>query len=121
MRKIIQDKNYFVFRDSDGVLGFTIKLYEGVPLNPRFLYDEKGQIFLLRRPGQLILLDDLFEGFASVLDKSRKVRFLETPEDSSEIVQQYEVPVTKIENVVLSQEQIVSEENALAEALPHSA
>ncbi|MBR1778003.1 MAG: hypothetical protein IJ752_05405 [Alphaproteobacteria bacterium] len=118
MRKIIQDKNYFVFRDSDGVLGFTIKSYEGQQLNPRLLFDENGQLFLLRRPGQIVLLDSLAADFIAVLEKAQRVRFLETPEDSSEIIRQYEVPVTKIESVPLSQDQIVFDDDAL---WPHSA
>ena len=118
MRKIIQEKNYFVFRDSDGVLGFTIKSFEGKQQNPRFLFDECGQAFLLRHPGQVIFLDALAKDFISVLLNAQRVRFLETPEDSSEIVRQYEVPVTKIENVPLSQEQIVSSDDVF---LPHSA
>ena len=121
MRKVIKDNNYFVFRDSDGVLGFSIKVYEGRQHNPRFLYDENGQAFLLRRPGQLILLDSFAAGFVPVLEKSQKVRFLETPEDSSEIVQQYEVPIIKIENVVLSREQIVSAGKFFTGCLSHSA
>lgn len=118
MRKIIQDKNYFVFRDSDGILGFTIKSYEGDQVNPRFLFDGGRQVFLLRRPGQVIFLDSLADEFVTVLMKAQRVRFLETPEDSSEIIRQYEVPVTKIESVFLSKEQLVSEEEAF---WPHSA
>lgn len=120
MRKIILDKNFFVFRDADGILGFTIKSYEGQPQNPRFLFDGGSQAFLLRRPGQVILLDALTDEFISVLEKAQKVRFWETPEDSSEIVEQYEVSVTKIEKIVLSEEQIVSEDDLL-DPLPHSA
>ena len=118
MRKIIQDKNYFVFRDADGILGFTIKSYEGEPSNPRFLFDGSQQVFLLRRPGQIIFLDFLANEFVSVLMKAQRVRLLETPEDSSEIVRQYEVPVTKIESVLLSKEQLVPEEETF---WPHSA
>ena len=120
MRKIIQDKNYFVFRDSDGILGFSIKTYDGQPHNSRFLFDGGSQIFLLRRPGQILLLDSLTDEFVAVLEKAQKVRFLETKEDSSEIIQQYEVPVTKIERVMLSEEQIVSEDDQF-DPLPHSA
>ena len=118
MRKIIQDKSYFVFRDSDGILGFTIKAYEGTQINPRFLFDGGRQVFLLRQPGQIILLDGLADEFVSVLTHAKKVRFLETPEDSSEIVRQYEVDVTQIESVSLSQDQIVPEDENF---LPHSA
>ncbi len=118
MRKIIQEKLYFVFRDSDGILGFTIRSYEGEPLNPRFLFDGDKQVFLLRRPGQVILIDSLGEDFITFLSMSRKVRFLETPEDSSEIVRQYDVPVTKIENILLSKTQIIpAEESFFAELL----
>lgn len=118
MRKVIRDKNYFVFRDSDGILGFTIKMYEDSPLNPRFLLDENGLFFLLRRPKQIILLDAAADGFLPVLMKSKRVRFLETPEDSSQIVRQYEVPVIKIESVSLTHDQIVPED---AGTLSHSA
>lgn len=121
MRKIIQEKLYFVFRDSDGILGFTIRSYEGEPVNPRFLFDGDKQVFLLRHPGQVILLDSLGEEFIPLLLTSQKVRFLETPEDSSEIVRQYDVPVTKIESILLSETQIVPAEEPFFTELLHSA
>ena len=46
MRKIIQEKLYFVFRDSDGALAFTIRSYDGEPENPRFLFDGDRQAFV---------------------------------------------------------------------------
>lgn len=118
MRKVFRDKNYFVFRDSDGVLGFSIKAFDGRQTNPRFLYDGEGRGFLIRRAKQVILLDMLAAEFSSVLEKTPKVRFLETPEDSSQIIRQYEVPVVRIENVSLLRDRIVSEDEPL---LPHSA
>ena len=118
MRKIIKDKNYFVFRDSDGVLGFTIKAYDGRQTNPRFLFDGQNHGFLIRRSKQIILLDALTSEFTSVLTKTQKVRFLETPEDSSQIIRQYEVPVTKIDDISLLRDHILSEDEA---SLPHSA
>ena len=118
MRKIIKDKNYFVFRDSDGILGFTIKAYEGRQTNPRFLFDGRNRGFLIRRSKQIILLDALASEFASVLAKTQKVRFLETPEDSSQIIRQYEVPVAKIDGISLLRDHVLSEDEA---PLPHSA
>lgn len=121
MRKIIQEKLYFVFRDSDGILGFTIRCYEGEPVNPRFLFDGDKQVFLLHRPGQVISLASLGEEFVAFLLTSQKVRFLETPEDSSEIVRQYDIPVTKIESILLSETQIVPSEEPFFAELLHSA
>ena len=109
MRKIIQNESFFSFHDTDGVPSVTMRCYEGEPAAPRFLFDGGKQAFLLRRAGQVILLDGLSDEFVSVLEKVSKVRFLETPEDSSEIVRQYEVNITRIENVPLSQEQIIPE------------
>lgn len=109
MRKIIQDKNFFVFRDTDGVPGFTIRSYDGEPDDARFLFDGGKQVFLMRHAGQIILLDGLSDEVVSVLTKVSKVRFFETPEDSSEIVRQYEIGITRIENVPLSPKQIVPE------------
>ncbi len=121
MRKIIQDRLYFVFRDSDGILGFTIRCYDGEPVNPCFLYDGDQQVFLLRRPGQIISLASLGEEFFSFLRTLQKVRFLETPEDSSEIIRQYDVPVVKIDSVQLSGSQIIVSEECLFSELPCSA
>lgn len=118
MRKIIKDKNYFVFRDSDGILGFTIQAYDGGQNNPRFLFDGGNRGFLIRRSEQIILLDKLASEFASALAKTEKVRFLETPEDSSQIIRQYEVPVTKIDSISLLGDYIVSKQET---PLPHSA
>lgn len=118
MRTVFRDKNYFVFRDSDGVLGFSIKAFDGRQINPRFLYDGEGRGFLIRRAKQVILLDRLAAEFSSVLEKTPRVRFLETPEDSSQIIRQYEVPVVRIESVSLLRDHVVSEEEPL---LPHSA
>ena len=39
MRNIIQDKLYFSFRDTDGMLSFSMNAYDGDPQNPRFLLD----------------------------------------------------------------------------------
>lgn len=121
MRKIIQEKLYFVFRDSDGILGFTIRCYEGESVNPRFLFDGDKQVFLLRRPGQVISLASLGEEFVALLLTSQKVRFLETPEDSSEIIRQYDIPVTKIESILLSETQIIPSEEPFFAELLHSA
>ena len=121
MRKIIQEKQYFVFRDSDGILGFTLRSYEGEPINPRFLFDGNKQAFLLRRPGQLISLKALGEEFVTFLLKSQKVRFLETPEDSSEIIRQYDVDITKIKSIFLTEKQIISAEESLVTEFLHSA
>lgn len=110
MRQITLESLYFVFRDADGILGFSIKAYEGEPENPRFLYDGNKQLFLLRRPGQVISLDALAEEFLPVLARAETVRFLETPEDSSEIIRQYDIAVTKINSILLSDSQIVSGE-----------
>ena len=121
MRKIIQDKLYFVFCDSDGIIGFTIKAYEGEPVNPRFLFDDDFHVFLLRRPGQVILLDSVAEELVSLLLTARKVRFLETPEDSSKIVRQYDVTVTKVQNISLSSTQIVPSEEPFFTELLYSA
>lgn len=62
MRKIIQEKLYFVFRDSDGILGFTIRCYEGEPVNPRFLFDGDKQVFLLHGKAFDILLECCYFG-----------------------------------------------------------
>ena len=121
MRKIIQEKNYLVFRDLDGVLSFSIRAYEDCPLNPRFLFDGDKQVFLLRRPGQVILLDGLTDEFVTSLARTSRIRFLETPEDSSEIIRQYEITVTKIENVPLDPVQMVNADEDLSDYLPHSA
>ena len=101
MRKITTETLYFVFQDSDGVLSFSLKEYEGEPQDPRFLYDGEKQLFLLRRPGQFISLDSLADEFLPLLERSARVRFVETPEDSSEIVRQYDILVTKIETLAL--------------------
>ena len=110
MRRIIQDKNCFAFQDADGVLSFSIKSYEGQELNPRFLFDGVSQAFLLRCPGQVILLADLTEEAVANLNKAQKVRFFETPENSSEIIRQYETGITKIECVPLDENQIIPED-----------
>lgn len=55
MRNIIEDKLYFSFRDTDGMLSFSMNAYDGDPQNPRFLLDENGKAFLIRRVGQVIL------------------------------------------------------------------
>ena len=101
MRKITLDSMYFVFQDSDGILSFSIREYDDEPKDPRFLYDGEKQIFLLRRPGQIIALDTPAEEFLPLLARSPRVRFVETPEDSSEIVRQYDILVTKIDQVML--------------------
>lgn len=121
MRKIIQEKLYFVFRDSDGTLAFTIRSYDGEPENPRFLFDRDRQAFLLRRPGQVILLDAPDDKIVDVLKTTQKVRFLETPEDSSEIIRQYDIAVTGIDRVGLAQTQIVPSDDAFVEMLAHPA
>ncbi len=121
MRKIIQEKLYFVFRDSDGALAFTIRSYDGEPDNPRFLFDGDRQAFLLRRPGQVILLDALEDKIVNVLKATQKVRFLETPEDSSEIVRQYDIAVTGIDRVGLAQTQIVPSDDAPCETVARPA
>lgn len=97
MKKVIQEKLYFAFRDADGVPAFTIKTYDGEPVNPRFLVNADNHVFLLRRPEQVIMLDNLGAEFYPVLTHASKVRFVETPEDSSEIVRQYDIPVTLCE------------------------
>lgn len=109
MREITQETLYFVFRDTDGMLGFSLKEYDGEPQNPRFLFDGKSQAFLIRHPGQIISLDALAEECLPLLSKAEKVRFLETPEDSSNIVRQYDIMVTKIESIP----QVFTEEEEL--------
>lgn len=121
MRKIIQEKLYFAFRDSDGILSFTLRSYEGEPVNPRFLFDGEKHAFLLRRPGQVILLDSLADEFMTLLLTLQKVRFLETPEDSSEIVRQYDIAVTKIESISLSETQMVPSDEPFFAELLHTA
>ena len=115
MRKIIQDKNFFVFRDTDGVPAVTMRAYDGQPEMPRFLFVGGKQVFLLRRAGQIILFDGLSDAFQSALKKSVKVRFFETPEDSSEIIRQYDIDVTRIESISLSRDQIVAEDGRISE------
>ena len=65
------------------------------------MYDGDRRLLLLRQPGQLIALDSIAEEFLPLLRRSEKVRFVETPEDSSKIVRQYDISVTKIEGDVL--------------------
>ena len=121
MRKIIQEKNFLVFRDLDGILSFSIKAFDGCPHDPLFLFDDKKQAFLLRRPGQTILLDDLSDEFAKLLHHASLVRLLETPEDSSEIIRQYEIPVTKIETIRVDSARMAAEDSSFPDYLPHSA
>ena len=113
MRNIIQDKLYFSFRDTDGMLSFSMNAYDGDPQNPRFLLDENGKAFLIRRVGQVIALADMQEDLCPVLQKANRIRILENPEDSSEILRQYNVPVTLID--------AVSENHLLTEAMPQIA
>ena len=113
MRNIIQDKLYFSFRDTDGMLSFSMNAYDGDPQNPRFLLDENGKAFLIRRVGQVIALADMQEDLCPVLQKANRVRILENPEDSSEMLRQYNVPVTLID--------AVSENHLLTEAMPQIA
>ena len=113
MRNIIQDKLYFSFRDTDGMLSFSLNAYDGDPQNPRFLLDENGKAFLIRRVGQVIALADMQEDLCPVLQKADRIRILENPEDSSEILRQYNVPVTLID--------AVSENHMLTEAMPQIA
>lgn len=101
MRKITLETLCFVFQDADGILSFSLNEYDGDPNNPRFMYDGDRRLLLLRQPGQLIALDSIAEEFLPLLRRSEKVRFVETPEDSSKIVRQYDISVTKIEEGVL--------------------
>ena len=97
MRTLAGEALCFVFQDTDGILSFSMNEYEGTPNNPRFLYDGENQLLLLRRPGQLIPLHSVADEFLPLLRRSEKVRFFETPEDSSNIIRQYDISVTKIE------------------------
>lgn len=101
MRKMAVETLCFVFQDADGILSFSLNEYEGAPNNPRFMYDGDRRLLLLRQPGQLIALDSIAEEFLPLLQRSEKVRFVETPEDSSNIVRQYDISVTKIEDDAL--------------------
>lgn len=101
MRKMAVETLCFVFQDADGILSFSLNEYEGAPNNPRFVYDGDRRLLLLRQPGQLIALDSIAEEFLPLLQRSEKVRFVETPEDSSKIVRQYDISVTKIEDDTL--------------------
>ncbi len=101
MRKMAVETLCFVFQDADGILSFLLNEYEGAPNNPRFMYDGDRRLLLLRQPGQLIALDSIAEEFLPLLQRSEKVRFVEAPEDSSKIVRQYDISVTKIEDDTL--------------------
>lgn len=110
MRQIVQEKLYFTFRDTDGVLSFSLNAYEGEPENPRFLFDGKSQVFFMRRAGQVISLADLQEEVESDLKEVSRVRILETPEDSSEILRQYDVQIVLIEPIVVSNHHLTEKE-----------
>ncbi len=79
MRNIIQDKLYFSFRDTDGMLSFSMNAYDGDPQNPRFLLDENGKAFLIRRVGQVIALADMQEDLCPVLQKPTASVFWKIP------------------------------------------
>ena len=87
---------YFTFLDGDGTLGISVKEYDGEPVSPCFLFDEKyHKTALLRRPDQMIVLENVDDDFYKLLQHATKVRFVETPEDSSKIVRSYEANIDK--------------------------
>lgn len=90
------DNMFMFFQDGDGTLSVSLKAYDGEPETPSFFLDElHKQTALLRRPNQMIYLDDMDEHFFDMLKGASKVRFCETPEDSSQIVRSYDVALTR--------------------------
>ena len=85
------DMLYMAFQDADGMMGFSIAETEGKPEKPSFTVDEKHKsLSLTRRPGQVIKLTRLDELVLLTIAKAHKIRFLETPAESSNIVRRYE-------------------------------
>lgn len=93
MRSVKCEKFYFVFHDTDGRLSFTLPAYDGEPDHSRFVFDGTNRAFFMRREEQIVALPDLQTEIVDLLGFVKRVRMAETPEDSSEIVRQYDVPV----------------------------
>lgn len=99
MRSVKNEKFYFAFHDTDGSLSFTLPARDGEPSHSRFIFDGTNRAFFMRREGQIVALPDLQTEIVDMLSGVAKVRMAETPEDSSEIVRQYDVPVVVVSPV----------------------
>ena len=85
------EMSYMVFQDADGMMGFSIAETDGEPEKPFFTVDEKHKtLCLTRRPGQVIKLSRLDDHFLMSIMRSHRIRFLETPAESSNILRRYE-------------------------------